>query len=213
MSTTDQQVLSWLQRKVAEPDSSGVSWPTRRWGLDEVLGYMNDRQSRFLRDTAMYLGVTEAPVVAYSPDVTFDAGLLEVRRVTWLADDGTTAPVFPSSLWGLGMLDANWPAHAEVRPRIYATQADVPIRKVRIGPLSSNSGRLRIVGVVGGDAVDGSGQIMTLPDDYIPWYRYGVLADMLGRNGRSQDPLRAEYCRRRFQEGIDVAKARLEGRC
>ena len=213
MSTTDQQVLSWLQRKVAEPDSSGVSWPTGRWGLTEVLAYMNERQSRFLRDTAVYMGIPlESPVIAYATDVTFDQGILGPYRVTWLADDGTTAPIYPGSLFGLDMVDAGWPAHAEVRPRIYASQADVPVLKIRLGPPSFNNGRVRVLGTSIVSVLAGAGDILSIPDDYVPWYRYGVLADMLGKNGRAQDLPRASYCQQRFTEGVDVAKGRLEGR-
>lgn len=210
--TTDLQVLSWLQRKVAEPDTSGLLWQTGLWSLEEVLGYIKERQARFLRDTAIYLGIWEVPTTAYATDAELPQDIIQVHRVTWVRPDGTTASLFPSTQFSIDVSQQYWESQAEERPRIYFAQTDIPIGKIRIGPPSQTNGRLRIVGIAGGDAdLDGSGHILTVPDDYVPFVRYGVLANMWGKAGRGQDMPRSRYCAGRFSQGIDIAKGRLEG--
>ena len=60
--------------------------------------------------------------------------------------------------------------------------------------------------------LDGTGQQFDIPDDWVPYLKYGVYADMLGKQGRGQDLLRAKYCDQRYQEGIALAQALLNGR-
>ena len=61
------------------------------------------------------------------------------------------------------------------------------------------------------DLLDGTGVLFNIPDDFVPYIKYGVYADMLGKTGRGQDLLRARYSEQRFQEGVVLTKALLEG--
>jgi hypothetical protein len=46
---------------------------------------------------------------------------------------------------------------------------------------------------------------MGIPDDFTWAVKFGALADLLGKDGQSYDPARAEYCEQRWQEGIELA--------
>jgi len=51
----------------------------------------------------------------------------------------------------------------------------------------------------------------TVSDDFCAAIKYGVLADMLSKVGRGQDPVRAAYCESRYQEGVEAAAVILAG--
>ena len=57
----------------------------------------------------------------------------------------------------------------------------------------------------------GTCEPLLVPETFMPFIKYGILADMLGKQGEANDPQRAQYCEQRFRDGIELAKA-LMGR-
>lgn len=49
--------------------------------------------------------------------------------------------------------------------------------------------------------------IEVLPDSFLPYLKYGVLAYVFGRDGETRDKLREQYCQARFSEGTNIAQA------
>jgi len=49
-------------------------------------------------------------------------------------------------------------------------------------------------------------QLLPIPANLAWAVKYGIMADMLGKEGEAQDTKRAKYCESRFGEGIELAK-------
>ena len=62
-----------------------------------------------------------------------------------------------------------------------------------------------------GTAADGSGIDLPIPDDYTVYIFWGVLAEMCGKQGEAYDPDRAQYCRDRYDEGVELARLMVTG--
>lgn len=211
MATTDQQVLSWLQRRVTEPDDAGATWPSGLWTQAEVLGYMNQRQQAFMTATGVDAGEALIPYLSGVKDYLLPQDLVQAFAVTWIAADGTTHPLDPSTSFQLDLYDAAMDVHVVQRPWAFLQQTDCPIGQIRVSPPANASGTLRVWYLPVGDTVDGSGQILVIPDEFVPAYRWGVLEDMLRKAGRGQNLLIAEYARARWEMGVIVAKGIVEG--
>lgn len=52
---------------------------------------------------------------------------------------------------------------------------------------------------------------LVVPGEFSAAIKYGVMADMLSKVGRGQDPIRAAYCESRYQEGVEAAAMMLAG--
>lgn len=50
-------------------------------------------------------------------------------------------------------------------------------------------------------------RIDVLPDIFLPYIKYGILAYVFGRDGETRDKLREQYCNARFSEGVNLAQA------
>lgn len=48
--------------------------------------------------------------------------------------------------------------------------------------------------------------IFSVPDAWVPFIKFGVLAKMWAKSGESQDPYRADYCARRYDFGVALAR-------
>ncbi len=69
------------------------------------------------------------------------------------------------------------------------------------------TGTLNLIVVSAGATLDPTiGVSMGVPDDYAWVVKWGALADLLGMSGPAADPLRAQYCEKRWQEGVQIAK-------
>lgn len=49
------------------------------------------------------------------------------------------------------------------------------------------------------------------PDDFTPFIKYGLLADLFGKSGEAYDPFRASICESLFQLGIECTRGWLSG--
>lgn len=78
-----------------------------------------------------------------------------------------------------------------------------------ISDLVSSNGNLTLVAT--GKPIQTSyvltDRIEILPDSWVPYIKYGILAVVFGRDGETRDVLRERYCSARLQEGINLAKA------
>lgn len=55
------------------------------------------------------------------------------------------------------------------------------------------------------------GTPLAIPDDFTPFIKYGVLADLFNKSGEAYDPIRAQLCESVFQLGVQVSQAWLSG--
>lgn len=207
MAITDLDILAQIQLALQEDPafSSGL------WTPSEVLNYLNQRQARFLKETGL-LGavatITWVPQETYQP---LPPDWILTIRAAW--HDLTTnvwTPLDPSDDFELDHADQQYGLTAGT-PLAYR-DADTPgTLMLGLGPAPSSVGEVELIYTALAEVLDGSGALFDTPDDFVPYIRYGVYADMLGKDGRGQDLLRARYAEQRFTEGVTLATSLLAG--
>lgn len=188
-----------------------VAWSNGLWSLTEVLGYWNQRQYRFLKETQILAAWTTIPWTPAVPEQPLPVDWIVSIAAAWRDYVSGTSFVLPSSdqfeTDHLNRLAMTTPAR---RPQAYR-DSDIETLTVAVAPPPANPGALELIYVALSDLLDGSGVLFTIPDEWVPYLKYGVLADMLGKDGRGQDLLRSRYCEQRFAEGLALAQALLGG--
>lgn len=206
MAVTDLTLLAEIQATLQEDPtfSNGL------WTLPEVLGYLNQRQNRFLKESRILGAQVSIP---WTPQVV--AQPLPDNWITTLGVlwhdflSATWTPLPRSDQWELDHV-GDYPLTTNAIPAAYR-DGDVDTLTLAVGPAPSNPGELDLLYVPLGHLLDGLGSLFDLPDEWVPYVKYGVLADMLGKDGRGQDLLRARYAEVRFTEGVALAEALLKG--
>lgn len=211
-NVTDKEIMSLVQLMLLEGDTQGQTWPSGLWSLSETVGYMNGRLRRFLKETGLTQEIqfmdTTANVGTYDlPDDTVD-----IRRLAWRS--GPTGFKYKElsrvDSWELDNMVQNWTVSSDVAPSSY-TDSFLPTLQVLVNPTPTDVGNAEISTVALGPQVNGTGQSIGVPDEYAPYIAWGVLADMLGKQGEASDPERASYCESRYQEGITLGQILLKG--
>ncbi len=208
MSYTDRQLLSDIQRLMIEPTvDGGLTWTSTLWTGTEVLAYANQRQNRFLGETCLTGGWFEQATLAQEIQ-TLDEDVIYVKHAILENAAGVCHPLLPVSRFSADLALRGWPA-STARPIGFMFE-QTGTRTFSIVPPPTAVGLLHLFAVVVGALLDRSGITMDTPDEWIPTVRFGILEDMFAKQGEAYDEVRAGYCKERWQEGIDSAKAILE---
>lgn len=213
-SVPDTSILSLCQLSVMEPDDLGATWPSAIWSKDEVVSYVNDIQRDFLSRTGITVAIDFFITTANIPRYDLPANTIDLRRIAWRIGPSGTAYVelARADEWELDYGHAAWESQMapNYAPVMYMTDL-TPSQTVQLQPPPGDVGEAEITFSTLGAQVDGSGILMSVPDDWTPYLAWGVLAKMLSKEGEGQDPERADYCRMRYEEGIALAQILVEG--
>lgn len=212
MSVTDADFIEEIAWRTIETSL----FPSGLWTVTEIANYTNQRQNRFNRDAKLMLAHQPLTFSAAQTSADLPQDWIATINGSWTPATGTTAGI--STTVGTGDRYAAEKAISSTnnppsRPVILDDQSAGPL-KVELFPPPDVAGDLEILyasvlEVLPFDPLNP--EIFDLPDDVIPYIVYGVLADMLSKDGRGQDLARAKYCEERFQEGIALSAILLEG--
>lgn len=206
----DQDLMTQIQYHLIETPDGGQSWSSGLWTRDEVLAYINERQDHFVKQTHIRVEKATIPILTgvYRYDLPDD--WVSTIRVYW-NPDGLGLPHKPlvrSDSWEADHGIPNWTTQGV--PKLYM-DGDVPTLTIQVAPVPIEDGSIEVIYVANCDPVNGNGVDFTVVDEFMPIIKYGVMADMLSKVGRAQDMKRAEYCEKRYQMGIEIARILLKG--
>ena len=207
----DEDFLEDLQYALLEPPDGGASWPSGLWTPDEVRQTTNQRQDRLLKETHL---LTQSAVLiwpALAPRVALPVDWMATLEVVWRDDvlDPVAVELQRSDVFEIDHALPTW-ATTPTQPQVYG-EFDTPTLELQIAPVPVMDGTVTLRYVAQSSALVGEGGALALPDEWAPVVKYGVLADLLGKDGRAHDPARASYSLDRFALGIDLTRMLLGG--
>lgn len=204
---TDQAVMQQIQNVMIEPPDGGATWPSGLWGQAEVVSYLNQRQNKFLKDTHFQFGIADIPATSGVQIYDLPDDWINSIRVLWIDGAGNVKELTRSDTWEADHGMVNW-SDTPGTPELFF-DGGKPIT-LRVMPAPDQDGTLQIHYVPYAALLTGGGELMTLPDEFVPAVKYGALADMFTKVARAQDP-RAKYCAQRFNMGVEVARLLVMG--
>ncbi len=207
MPTLDTDLLTEIQAALLEDAlfSNGL------WSLAEVLRYFNQRQYRFLSETKIQTALGVIPWIPTEPTQPLPPDWIATISALWHDLDSGEYHVLPATdAWEIDHLNAAY-ATTGGTPQGYRDGDTLETLTLTLGPAPIAQGAVELLYVSLSELLDGTGRLFTIPDDWVPYLKYGVYADMLGKEGRGQDLIRARYSALRYQEGIVLAQSLLAG--
>ena len=208
MSVTDQDQLLEIQAVLQED----ATFSNGLWTLTEVLGYFNQRQYRFLFETKILAAIQTIFWVPGQEQLPLPDDWITTIACTW--HDYASDEIYPLPRTDRFEMDRLLGPTAVITPGLpqgFREEDTTETLTIAVTPPPSSPGDLGLLYVSLSEILDGQGQIFDVPDDFVPYIKYGVYADMLGKNGRGQDLLRARYAEQRFEEGIVLSQSLLQG--
>ena len=206
MAFTDQQIMNMIQFVMIETPNNGATWDSGLWTQTEVIDYLNHRQNRFLKDTHLQIGIANIDAVQGTAEYNLPDDWINTVRVAWIALDGTTKELTRSDVWEADYGIPTW-SYVQATPKVYYDGKPLVIK---IMPVPNAAGTIQVHYVPLASIFDGTGEIATVPDEFVHPIKYGALTDMFSKIGRANDP-RAQYCSQRYLLGQEIARLLLGG--
>jgi hypothetical protein len=199
-SVTVQQLIDEIRMHLLEP-AGEVTWSL--WTQTEVLTFIQQKVIRFLMETGIVRERLERAHNTGSGEVDLPEDLLDLRRVAW---DGTallrTDPFVLDHGTGAWYLGSGTPYTYIEEPRDPLT--------IRIIPAPDANGTIAFIYIQPGiDVLSLYGvrdAHLPIPAAFCPHIKWGVLGDMLMKEGEAHDPVRADHCFKRYEEGVQLAR-------
>lgn len=208
MAITDQDQLLEVQAVLQED----ATFSNGLWTLAEVLGYFNQRQYRFLNDTKILAARADLPWIPGEAEHALPEDWMVTIAASWFdAASREVTPLPPSDSYEMDHLLGPEGSVTTGLPQAFRDADTTDTLTIAVAPAPAAPGTLGLLYVALSEILDGTGRLFDLPDDFVPYIKYGVYADMLGKTGRGQDLLRARYAEQRFQEGIILTQSLLSG--
>lgn len=207
---TDQELGTALQYGLMEPPDGGATYPSGLWTPAEVWASANERQNRFLKNSRYQVGSATLTAVIGVHRYALPDDWLTTVSLTWIGADGTVSPMDRSDSFEA---DHGLPTWSTTRgtPDVFMDE-DSPLLTIQVAPAPIAAGTFALLYIPQGAELDGTGQLITLADEYAtPVLKYGVYADLLNKDGRGKNPGKAAYAELRYQLGLDMSQILLRG--
>lgn len=212
MSVLDSYVLNDCIYRVLEngnADAAGTLL-TNMFSLTEIVDSMNRVQQEFLLDTGAIVTRVAIPGLAGTPTYNTPVDSIRPRRITWTdTSDSTVRSLTQDETWTLDHGSPSWPSNQDIPISWHENTNPQQTFSVALTPI--NNGTINLLYVALATTLTGAGVAFTVPDDWTPYILWGTLAELLSSDGPSFDPVRAQYCSRRYQEGVEMARLVLGG--
>lgn len=209
-TVTDRDVILSIEYALLESSTSQSSWSgTEMFTLNDFRYAIQRRRDQFLSDTGTVVNRSLIPVASppIGRQVLVDT-VIDVRRAAWL---GASPFDYYNTLWRedermLTAADQGWSVNPAT-PEAYSIMAPPPLQ-LQLAPIPVTNGQLELLTVDSGAALDpaNGATILGIPDDLTPAIKWGALADLLGKDGIASDPVRAEFCERKYQTYVQLAR-------
>jgi hypothetical protein len=208
---SDVSVATTLEYHLMEPPTPSFWSGSELYTLADLEEALQNRLTQFVLETGLGLQRSEQVVVQGQSEVLLDDAVMEVRRVWWRTFDGAYKPVIRTDEH---RLDYSLPTRTVDfgTPAAYSVATSEPL-SLTLAPAPADQGRVQLLTINAGTPVDldigGEEEdevILAIPDDLGWVIKWGALADLFSKDGPARDMIRAEYCERRWREGIETAK-------
>lgn len=211
MAITDIDQLDEVSWRLVENDPT---FPSGLWTVAEIAAAFNDRQNRFNRDTKLLLAHQPIAATSGTAQYTLPDDWIATQRVTWTdTPTGRTTPMDRSDRYAAQHGIAPSGVGAPSRPTTYDDHSGGTLT-VEVFPTPATDGTLGLLYASTLSELhfdSGTPDLFDTPDEFVPYITYGVLADLLMKDGRGQNRQLAAYCESRYTEGVALAALLLAG--
>ena len=218
MAVTDQNLYNECQMHLLETENNGASFGSGLYTVAEMVARTNYRLDLFNALTGVrvtYNASQTATTGVKGQDISTAApDMINPLYVFYSSDAGTTYYMLPkgSSL----ETDMYTTTQTAVTLPFHYALDSARVLNINLFPaptFSGSNGKINLAYIpkIGVLPSTPNGTTISLPDDFTPFIKYGVLADLFRKSGETYDPVRAEICEQLFTLGVEVTRGWLSG--
>jgi hypothetical protein len=204
---TDSYLYTSMQYSLLEPPTGGGAWTgTSQFSLADLQYALQRRRDEVLQFVGCNLA--QLPTLPSTPNVRrtyFADSTLEPRRTRFLYDSSAVTLSREDTL----AFDAFETQHLQtpMLPSAWSVVTGPPLA-FDVDTAPNVPGEYDVIALQAGLTFNPPAQtLLSLPDDWSWLPKWGALADLLSRDSEATDRPRADYCLKRYMDGLKIMKA------
>lgn len=207
LTTLDLDLISQIEYHILEPQTlkRPLEWEgSKQFDLDNILTAIQESRDQTLSETGCTVNQSLVPAV---PGRTYlDGTVMDIRRLCWLPNPYqrrfTPNVVMASDLWATQSFHAMFPQRGPGTPLLYRRTSSPPFSfDVDIEPAVNGEWDILTTNTNGRLSIHHD-TIIPVPNDWTHVVKYGALSQLFGRESCAKDTLRADYCLKRWKQGL-----------
>ena len=177
---------------------------TSQFNVAEIAQAVIRGRNRLVADTGLPLTVNAASAVSTST-FSMPEKTAWIRHGYWVDADGSYWTMRKIDPWAGTGYKPSWTVEPG-RPIAYSV-GDNPPLDVYLYPPPLGSGMMEWITADSNVlSTTDTAQTMLLPDEFVPAAKYSAMADLFSMDGETNDPMRADYCEKRYQQYVAIAQ-------
>lgn len=196
-------IINWLNRDLIE--SISFAQPVAEFiSIETYIEAIKAKYNQFQQATNLVLEIHEEDIIANSNIVKLPKGLIDIVRVSFVENGMETVLDQADEQ----EIELNSDYSNKVGTPLFYSTVYTETKNLFLCPTPANVGTIKILYIVGIDSapVDEEDTIIYLPNNLVPYLKFGVETDIFSNEGVFNDPVRAAYCKQRWEEGILVGR-------
>lgn len=205
-SYTVQTIVDWLNKDLIE-SLSEVNPNTEFMDLAAWLKIIETKYNSFQLESGLIVSRISLEVNADQRSIVLPDELIDVLRVTFKFSEDDLFKENKLYEADEEQLASNedWVFVVNSIPNYYANLYG-STNEMKLFPAPSNHGVVDILFISGSKRNLTVEDLLLLPNNLIPYLKYGVEAEIFALSGPLNDPARSAYAQQRWNEGIQIAK-------
>src|ERR1017187_1730434 len=210
---TDTDVYNLIEYHLIEP-ATGATWTgTNQFSISDLWQSCSRRRNEMLQLAACNMAELTLNCIPNTNTVPVPDSALDVRRVRWVPAIGQGSPVtlqrgdvltfqrFTPNYLQTNANPMRWDIlSGQEAPGVVDTLLALVLDALVNVPSTVQA--LTIAGAA--DFNPPGGNPLLIPNDWMWVLKFGALADILSKEEEGKDVARAQYCRKRYEEGLEL---------
>lgn len=199
-------LITQIENHLLEPPTPDTWTGSLQFSLSDILSALQRRTNEAIGTTACTVtkSLISAPV---GGRVQMAGNVIDIKRVAWFPVSGfgfTNKILRQSDMWSTRAFTNAYTVSPQRPPSAWMQNTEPPITfDVNYAP--PVPGQYEVLTVNAGPAwTQGVDPLLPFPSDWAWVAKWGALMDLLSRESNAKDALRADYCKRRYVEGLGL---------
>ena len=202
---TDTYCYTIMEYMLLEPATGGTWTGTTQFTITDLAQALQRRRDEIIQvsncnqSLMTAIGLTPNTIRTNLPDTVID-----VARVRYIPVSGSPSTLYRDDTVAQEFYEAPLYQQDPGTPNTFSLSSEPPLAwQVDIAP--SQPGSYEAVVLQSGTAFNPpASTLLGIPDDFAWTVIWGAMADLLGRESEATDRERADYCLRRYQDGLNL---------
>jgi hypothetical protein len=210
---TDTDIYNLIEYHLLEPATGALWTGTNQFAISDLWQSCSRRRNEMLQLAACNMAEVSLACIPNTNTVPVPDSALDVRRVRWVPAAGKGSPVTlqRGDVLSFQRFTANYlqtntqPMRWDILSGQEAPGVANTLLALVLDALVNVPSTVQVLTIAGApDFNPPGGNPLLIPDDWMWVLKFGALADILSKEEEGRDIARAQYCRKRYEEGLQL---------